>query len=234
MKSGSRRTVGVLVVAAALLLAACGSDSGSSSATPQTTLPTPAEGLPAFDPQQQLPPNDVGSLRALYDPALAKLGVRLTRAELIDVTDSRYEPSNEGRHLALYVEPVADYSDDQYVNGFWTVSALMTPDVFARWPQLESYDLCQEPLPAVDNSPEPFPVTQINISRAAADTIDWKDGDLVDLLTVSRTNPDLRIVVNRAIRQNPAYAAADAAAKTKAGLNPAPVPSTTSTTSASA
>jgi hypothetical protein len=226
----SRGAIVALVVAtAALLLGACGSDTGSSSTTTPTTQPGPADGLPAFDARQQLPPNDVGSLRALYDPALAKLGVRLTRAELIDVTNSLYEPSNDGRHLAMYVEPIADYSSDQYVNGFWTVSALITPDVFARWPELESYDLCQEPLPAVDDSPEPFPVTQINISRAAAESIDWKDGDLVDLLTVARTNPDLRIIVNRQIRETPAYAAADAAAKTKAGLDPAPVPTTAAT-----
>ena len=131
----------------------------------------------------------MGSLRELYDPALAKLGVRMTRAELIDITNSRYEPSNDGRHLAMYVEPIADYSNEQYVNGFWTVSALITPDVFARWPELESYDICQEPLPALDDSPEPFPVTQINITRAAAATIDWQDGDLVDLLTASRPIP---------------------------------------------
>jgi hypothetical protein len=230
MRSGSRRVTAALVAAAALLLAACGSDTGSSATAP-TTLPTPAEGLPAFDAEQKLPPNDVGSLRELYDPALAKLGVRMTRAELIDITNSRYEPSNDGRHLAMYVEPIADYSNEQYVNGFWTVSALITPDVFARWPDLESYDICQEPLPAVDDSPEPFPVTQINITRAAAATIDWQDGDLVDLLTASRTNPDLTIVVNRAIRQSPTYVAADAAARTKAGLNPAPVPTPSTTAS---
>ena len=218
-----------LVAATALATAACGSSSSSSNATAPTPRPAPAAGLPAFDAEQQLPPNDVGSLRELYDPALAELGVRLTRAELIDITDSRYEPSNDGRHLAMYVEPVGDYSNEQYVNGFWTVSALITPDVFERWPELESYDICQEPLPAVDDRPEPFPVTQINITRAAAATIDWADGDLVDLLMVSRNNPDLTIVVDRDIRGTPTYMAADAAARTKAGLNPSPVPTPSTT-----
>ncbi len=231
MRYGSRRAVLALAAATALFTAACGSDTGSSNATSPSTRPAAAEGLPAFDAQQQLPPNDVGAIRELYDPALAKLGVRVTRAELIDITDSRYEPSNDGRHLAMYVEPIADYSNDQYVDGFWNVSALITPDVFARWPELESYDICQEPLPAVDDRPEPFPVTQINITRAAAATIDWNDGDLVDLLMVSRNNPDLTIVVNRDIRQTPSYVAADAAARTKAGLNPAPVPTPSTTAS---
>jgi hypothetical protein len=224
VKQGSRRAATALVAAAALAMAACGSNVDSSTATAPTTRPAPAAGLRAFDAEQQLPPNDVGSLRELYDPALAELGVRLTRAELIDITDSRYEPSNDGRHLAMYVEPTGDYSNEQYVNGFWTVSALITPDVFERWPELESYDICQEPLPAVDDRPEPFPVTQINITRGAASTIDWANGDLVDLLAVSRNNPDLTIVVNRDIRSTPTYMAADAAARTKAGLNPAPVP----------
>jgi hypothetical protein len=218
-----------LVAAATLVMSACGADSGSSSEIAPTTRPAPADGLPAFDAEQQLPPNDVGSIRELYDPVLAKLGVRVTRAELIDTSDGRYEPSNDGRHLAMYVEPIGDYSNEQYVNGFWTVSALITPDVFARWPELKSYDICQEPLSAVDDRPEPFPVTQINLTRAAASTIDWADGDLVDLLTASRTNPDLKIVVNREIRQSPTYVAADAAARTKASLNPAPVPTPSTT-----
>src|SRR4051794_4483794 len=103
MNQGSRRVTVALMAAGVLLLAGCGSDSGSSSAAAPTTLPAPAEGLPAFDAEQALPPNDVGSLRELYDPVLAELGVRMTRAELIDITDSRYEPSNDGRHLAMYV-----------------------------------------------------------------------------------------------------------------------------------
>ena len=178
-------------------------------------------GLPAFDAEQQLPPNDVGSLRELYDPALAKLGVRMTRAELIDITDSRYVPSNDGRHLAMYVEPIADYTDEQYVNGFWTVSALITPDVFERWPELESYDICQEPLPRSTTGPSP--------SRSRRSTsLERRRRRSIGKRRSRRsarglaTNPDLTIVVNRAIRQTPTYMAADAAARTKAGLNPAP------------
>lgn len=224
----SRSIVIGLVASAALVLAACGASDAVVDSATATTRPTPAPGLPAFADEQRLPPNDVGSLRALYDPALEALGVRVTRAELVDTTGNKYVPANDGRHLAIYVEPIADYSDEQYLNGFWNVTALMTQDVFERWADLESYDLCQEPLPAVDDSPEPFPVTQVNISRGAASTIDWQDGDLVDLLVVARTDPDARIVVNRRIRDTPAYVAADAAARTKAAA------ATTNTSAAAA
>lgn len=224
MRSLFRRTTVAVAATGALLLTACGSSANDGQATATTTA-TPADGLPAFDGEQQLPPNDVGSLRRLYDPVLAPLGVRLTRGALVDTSNDRYEPSNDGRHLALYVEPIGDYSNDQFVAGFWTISALITPDVFARWPELESYDICQEPVPAVDDRPEPFPITQINLTRQAAESIDWQNGDLVDLLVASRANPDVKVIVNRDIRQSASYMAADAAARTKAAAQ-----TTTSTT----
>lgn len=223
----ARRALAAVTVASALLgvTVGCSSDAGDPQAT-ATTRPAPANGLPAFDPEQQLPPNDIGSLRHLYDPVLEPMGLRLTRGALVDTSNDQYTPSNDGTHLALYVEPTGDYSDEQYVTGFWDVTALITPDVFARWPGLQSYDICQEPLPSVDDRPEPFPVTQVNITRQAADTVDWAGGDLVDLLVVARTDPDTQVVVSRTIRQHPAYQAADAAAKTKAGLNPDTIPPT--------
>jgi hypothetical protein len=208
--------VAALAAAGVLVLSSCGSDSSSGEASPVSTEPA-AEGLPPFDDAQQLPPNDLGALRRLYDPVLEPLGVRLTRGALIDTSDNRYVPSNDGRHLALYVEPIGEYSKDDYVNGFWNISALVTPDVFARWPQLASYDICQEPLPAVDDKPEPFPLTQINLTREAAEQIDWENGDLVDLLVSSRTNDDVKVIVNREIRATPTYQAADQAARAEVG-----------------
>lgn len=215
--SGRAWRAGAAVVAVALALGACSSsDDTSPDAASATTASGPAAGLPPYDDEQRLPPNDVGSLRRLYDPVLEQLGVRLTRGTLVDTSAGRYVPSNDGRHLALYVEPIGDYTNEQYVEGFWTISALITPDVFARWPDLESYDICQEPLPSVNDDHEPFPITQINITRAAAASIDWEKGDLVDLLAAARNDRDVRVVVNREIRETPAYAAADAAARSKA------------------
>lgn len=213
-----RRHLAALVLSGALVLGACSSGDDEATGTGASApAASPADGLPAFDPEQTLPPNDVGSLRALYDPVLARYGVRLTRGALVDTSGGRYTPSNDGRHLALYVEPTGDYTTEQFAEGFWTISALVTPDVFARWPDLESYDICQEPLPSVNDEAEPFPITQLNLTREAAARIDWEDGDLVDLLVATRTDPDVKAVVSREVRQSPAYQAADAAARAKAG-----------------
>jgi hypothetical protein len=211
--SRARRPIAALVAVGVLVLASCGDDSTGTGVPAPVSTDQAAPGLPPYDASQQLPPNDVAALRRLYDPVLEPLGVRLTRGALIDTTDNRYQPSNDGRHLALYVEPVGEYSNEQYVDGFWTISALVTPDVFARWPQLESYDICQEPLPSVDDDPEPFPLTQINLTREAAAQVDWQDGDLVDLLVLSRTNDDAKVIVNREIRATPTYQAAEQAAR---------------------
>jgi hypothetical protein len=224
-----RRSVVALVAMLTVtpLAVACGSDGADPVAAPTTTVEGEAQ-LAPFDPAQSLPPNDVGSLRELYDPILAPLGLRLTRGALIDLSGGGYEPSNDGRHLALYAEPIApDYSPTQYLDGFWQVSATVTPDVFARWSELESYDICLEPVDSVDDSDEPFPVTQVNLTREAASRIDWQGGELIDLITAGRTDPDVRVVVSRDIRSTPEY-------QTVLELSRAREPDTTSTTAAAA
>jgi hypothetical protein len=199
----------LLTLALVLTVAACGSDSGTSgqSADVDDTQAVQDNGLPPADPAQQLPPNDVVALRALYNPVLEPMGLTLTRGELIDLSNDGYEPSDTGTHLALYVEPTGPYTDAQYVEGFWDVASLVTPDVFARWSGLVSYDICQEPLPADDDRATPFPVTQVNLTRAAAETIDWENGSLADLIVASRENRDIKIVVNRDLRSTPEYQA---------------------------
>jgi hypothetical protein len=167
-----------------------------------------------------MPPQDLSSIRRVYDEALATMGLTLTRGALIDLEGGRYEPSPNGRHLALYVEPIEGRTIEEYADAAWTLSALITPDVFARWSGLESYDICQEPLPAVDPSPEPPPVTQLNLTRAAAAGVDWDNGNLATLLAAARTNDDLRMYVNREIRETPVYQAANAEARALTGGGP--------------
>ena len=169
--------------------------------------------LPARAEDQDLPPQDLPSIREVYDDALGTMGLRLTRSTLVDTTDGRYEPSSQGRHLALYVEPLAERDLAAYVEDLWTLSALMTPDVFERWPALESYDICQEPVPSVDDSAEPPPVTQLNLTRAAAESIDWEGGHLADLLVAWRTDPDVALVVGRDLRRTALFQEADAIAR---------------------
>ncbi len=208
------------------MIAGCTSDDGSTAAPgtthtgPAATIATAAALLPAISPDQTLPPQDLSSIRKVYDEALATMGLTLTRGALIDLSGGRYEPSPNGRHLALYVEPIEGRTDEEYAEAAWTLSALVTPDVFARWSGLDSYDICQEPLAEVDPSPEPNPVTQLNLTRAAADTVDWIDGDLTDLLVAARGSTDLRMYVNRDIRETPTYQAANEEARSIVGAGP--------------
>jgi hypothetical protein len=168
------------------------------------TLPPPAG--------RRFPPNSVEAMRALYDPVLAPLGVRLTRAALIDTSDGRYTKSDDGTHLALYVAPLEPdperYPTARYVEGIWTITALLTPDVFTRWPGVQSYDVCQEGLTPPPPGGEPPTETQVNIERPAADKIDWTSGSLVDLLAVSIDDTAIRVVVSKHLRESTEYQSA--------------------------
>lgn len=212
-----RRAAPGVAVALAVALAAgpsaCGDDPGTRASSPEGGPAATATGLPPIDPAQTLPPNDLASLRRLYDPVLEPMGLTLTRGMLVDRSNGGYEPSDTGTHLALYVEPTRTFSTAEFVERLWTLSALVTPDAFARWSGLASYDICQEPNPGEDDRPEPFPITQLDVTREAAATIDWRNGDLTDLLVASRTVPDVIVRTNRVIRSSPEFAAADAAAE---------------------
>ncbi|MCU0310577.1 MAG: hypothetical protein MUE36_06515 [Acidimicrobiales bacterium] len=213
------------LLVAGLALGAC--TSSGDDAAPATTLTGPAatiaaaaELLPPIAADQELPPQDLSSIREVYDEALATMGLTLTRGALIDLSGGRYEPSPDGRHLALYVEPIAGRTAEEYAEAAWTLSALVTPDVFARWSGLDSYDICQEPLPEVDPSPEPSPVTQLNLTREAASRVDWTNGDLTSLLVAARQSDDLRMYVNREMRETATYSAANDEARALTGAGP--------------
>jgi hypothetical protein len=173
--------------------------------------------LPPVADDQDLPPQDVSSIRGVYEGALATMGLHLTRATLVDTTDGRFEASSQGRHLALYVEPVAERDLAGYAEDLWTLSALLTPDVFERWPELESYDICQEPVPGDDDADEPPPVTQLDLTREAAERIDWDGGHLADLLVAWHTDPEVVLVAGRDLRRTPLFQEADAQARERTG-----------------
>lgn|GEM_PF-1472424 len=216
--------IGLLAVVG--LTAGCTSDTATEAGPtttltgPAATIATAAAKLPPISPDQTLPPQDPNSIRQIYEEAFATMGLKFTRGALVDLTGGRYEPSPNGKHLALYVEPIGGRTADEYTEAAWTLSALITPDVFARWSGLESYDICQEPLPEVDPSPEPNPVTQLNLTRAASDRFDWANGDLTSLLVATRGNPDMRLYVNREVRGTQAYMAANDEARALTGGGP--------------
>jgi hypothetical protein len=135
--------------------------------------------------------------------------MRLTpRGGLIDRSDGYYQ-SASGDHLALYVEPIDGRTTQEYVDGILSISQVFAPDVFDRWPGLRSFDVCQEPLPAVDPRDEPIPITQIELTRAQSDAIDWDTVTVGDLVAASRaTPPQLRLVVSTMISDSAEFRAA--------------------------
>ena len=193
-----------LVVLLAAGAAACGDDDGAEG-VPQTVDPASTTTDP---PPGSLPPQDATDLEEIYGEALADLGLRLTpRGGLIDRSDGGYVSSPTGRHLALYVEPIADErTPDQYIDGIRSVAVVFS-DVFDRWPALETYDVCQEPPdPGGDQDEEPPPVTQIELTRDEAEAIDWEAVSVVDLVRGSLASPrTLALRVSPELAGDPAY-----------------------------
>ena len=199
-------TVAALAVVLALGAPACGDDDTADPTA--TTAAADATTTSALSPED-LPPAGALELESLYGPQLAAMGLRLTdRGGLIDRTGGGYEPSATGRHLALYVEPVGDRSVDEYVEGIRTVAVLLS-DAFERWPGLESYDVCQEPVD--DGTPsesEPLPVTQIELTREEAAAFDWDTVTVVDLVRSSRADPPgIALRVSQQMINDPAFEA---------------------------
>jgi hypothetical protein len=117
-----------------------------------------------------------------FGPALAAAGRTLTDVSLVSRT-----VSGPTSHLAVYVTPTSMLSDDDYAAGMWSITALLAAELFALWPEVESFDVCQEafdpPASSSDAGAEYRPtVTRVEMSRDQAAAIDWNDGSLADLL----------------------------------------------------
>jgi hypothetical protein len=192
-----RLAVGTVLVLV-LVLAGCGDDEGEAGSA---------------ESDSPHPPNTVEELAEVFDPQLEPLGLRLTRGALIDRSDGGYIPSDEGEHLALYVEPIDDtgYTTADYVEGIGTVTALVTPQVFERWSAVESYDICQEPPADVDDRDAPAPYTQIEMDRAQAESVDWETATTETVMGLSQTG-QVRLIVTPVISADPGYQEAFAAA----------------------
>ena len=200
-----RRLALVLVTLLVVGAAACGDDDGAEG---EPVPATSGSSRATADPET-LPPARALDLAQLYGDALAAIGMKLTdRGGTIDRSDGGYVASPTGRHLALYVEPIADRTMEQYFDGIRDV-ALVFSDVYERWPGLETYDVCQEPTdPDGTQGAEPLPVTQIELSRAQSDAIDWADVTVDELVQASRADPPgLTLRVSGEMAAHPAYAA---------------------------
>lgn len=202
-----------LVVSGALLVAlgaaACGGDE-TADTTPSTTDTSADTTTTDSVAPGDLPPAGALDLEPIYGPGLAAIGLQLTdRGGLIDRSGGGYEPSADGRHLALYVEPIDDRTVAQYIDGIRDVAVLLS-DVFERWPALESYDVCQEPLGdgAAEPGTEPLPVTQIELTKEEAAAFDWDTVTVVDLVRSSRDEPPgIALRVSTDLINDPAFEA---------------------------
>ncbi|MFL6206916.1 MAG: hypothetical protein ACJ739_16360 [Acidimicrobiales bacterium] len=197
---GRRLLVAALALGLAAGAAACGDDDGAEG---QPIPPTTVE-------PGSLPPPDALDLEPLYGEALAAVGMKLTdRGGLIDRSGGGYVPSPTGRHLALYVEPIApERTMDEYFDGIRDVAAVFS-DIYDRWPLLETYDVCQEPPdPDGTQDPEPLPVTQIELDRAQSEAIAWDTVTVEDLVRGAQQDPPAIVLrVSTEMADHPPYAA---------------------------
>ena len=202
-----RLAVVALAVTLAAGAAACGEDDGAKGVD-STVSGSDLSTTITVDPDT-LPPPKASDLEELYGEALAAVGMKLTdRGGLIDRSGGGYVASPTGQHLALYVEPIGDRTTEEYIDGILDV-ALVFSDIYDRWPGLESYDVCQEPLdPDGTQGPEPLPVTQIELTRAESDAIDWDKATVASLIEGARADPpELVLRLSNDLVTDPAYEA---------------------------
>jgi len=202
-----RLAVVALAVTLAAGAAACGEDDGAKGVD-STVSGSDLSTTITVDPDT-LPPLKASDLEELYGEALAAVGMKLTdRGGLIDRSGGGYVASPTGQHLALYVEPIGDRTTEEYIDGILDV-ALVFSDIYDRWPGLASYDVCQEPLdPDGTQGPEPLPVTQIELTRAESDAIDWDKATVASLIEGARADPpELVLRLSNDLVTDPAYEA---------------------------
>jgi hypothetical protein len=164
--------------------------------------------------ERRLPPSGRDDLAEIFDPLLAPMGLVTTRAAL-QRTDT-YERDPEGRHLAVYVEPTGAYTDAQFIEGFMDVTRVYLPKVFKRWKGLRSFDVCQEPVPGVDDRLAPPPVTQILVNRRTSRGIDWAEATLADMIALAKAHEQdtgaFNLFIDERLKDQPAYVSAQAEA----------------------
>ena len=216
----------IRLTAVLLVVAACGGDAAPTTSGPGTTLVgtsvvTTMVGTSVVTTEPQtgttvvvtttlepgaLPPHEYADLQPLLEPLVTPLGFTMTRASLVEL--GTYEVSAEGRHLAIYLEPLEAHTPDQVAAALTTLAAVLVPEVFDRWSGLLSFDFCQEPY-TVDGS-TPVSETLLDVTREVADTIDWDVVTLAELIAAD--GPGLRVYAADHIRASDTWSDAEAAA----------------------
>ncbi len=175
----------------------------TTTAVPQTTTTTAeaaATTVATISVPGPLPPYRLEELQALFDPMVEPLGYRVTRGSVFDIGTS--EVSSGGTHLALYVEPLDDISFDQFAFDFPELVKVFLPFVFDRWPELTSFDVCQEPFGHQEDTPPSL--TLIDLTREAAADVDWQGIDLATLIDLHQV-PGIGVWADGGVRQSVAW-----------------------------
>jgi hypothetical protein len=111
--------------------------------------------------------------------------------------------------LSLYTQPARTESVDVYAQRFAPLAAGVIPALFERYPDITWIDLCQEQAGTTGGDWEPTPVTRIQLTRAAADAVDWPHADIATLVARNRDDPrHLQIEAHFGITATPAWRAA--------------------------
>lgn len=152
-----------------------------------TKPPAPGEGADAAHSRAD-------EIRQGYGAELAALGLDVSRAgTTVDASTPGYVA--DGRHLAVYVTPLssADSSPEGYARRIVPLTELFVGRVFAEHPEIQSFDVCQEPQ-GRGEAGEP-PLTVVLVRRGQAEAQTWVDLDLVELRRRSKSRPKLLSLV---------------------------------------
>lgn len=156
------------------------------------TTTSESVGDPAGEaPPDDLPPldtfsiDDITELAEIYGPPLAELDLVITRGGVVEF--------QEGNHLQLYVEPTTpaeENSPQVYLDRMLTSFQAIVPLLFDAYPDLDSFDLCQEVVPDPATAPAEAgyeePVTLFLLTRAGYEAVDdWSTATLEDLFAVA-------------------------------------------------
>ena len=186
----------LFVVAAGLVvLGGCGDDAGSDTAAVATAPPDSATETTA--PAGIEPPEDFAALDALFGPALADVGLDLTRASVVQF--------ERGPHIALYGVPAADADDaTDYLARLLPSTVASGEIAFDRFPAVASFDICQEPTGAASDAPPPE--TIVVLTREQWESVpDWGEAELVDLLDAATTGAGGQVEVPDDVRRLDEY-----------------------------
>ena len=201
MSAHRRRPALALLATAGLLLAACGDDDPAEPAAPDATVAPADDGdLP---PLEELTDDNLEGLQAVYGPPLGELDLAVTRGGVVDFRG--------GTHLQLYVEPTTDEAanpPEVFLERMLTSFQAILPVLFDAYPELDSFDLCQEPVPGAATAASEYeePVTLLLVSRAGYESVeDWSTATLEDLIAAAGEDLEGHVAVSPEIEALPEY-----------------------------